>query len=169
MIPVISVIGRNSNVGKTTVVCEVVSLLKTMGLRIATIKHDSKGFDIDHPGKDTWKHAQAGSDIVIISSPKKYAYIEKRQEEYTIDEIISKIKDVDIIITEGFKNEDKPKIEVFRKGISKEPLELGSNTFAIVTDTQLDYNIPQFQFNEIEDLVGLIVKEFKIDNKKGGI
>lgn len=169
MIPVISIVGRNSNVGKTTVVCEVLKELKKRGFRVATIKHDSKGFDIDHPGKDTWKHSQAGADIVIISSPKKYAYMENPLTEYTIDEIVDKIKNVDIIITEGYKNEDKPKIEIFRKGISKEPFELGSNTFAIVTDTKLEYKIPQFQFNEVESLVSLIVRDFKIDNQKGGI
>lgn len=160
MIPVISVVGRNSNVGKTTLVCNLLKELKSKGYRVATIKHDSKGFDIDHPGKDTWKHNQAGADIVIISSPKKFAYMENTTDEYTLDEITKNIGNVDIIITEGYKYEDKPKIEVFRKGITAEPMELGSNTFAIVTDTRLDYEISQFGFNEIEDLAVLIVKEF---------
>lgn len=160
MIPVFSIVGRNSNVGKTTVTCNVIKELKSRGYRIATIKHDSKGFEIDHPGKDTWMHAQAGADIVMISSPNKFARIEKTFTEYSLNDIIMTIDNVDIIITEGYKYGDKPKIEVFRKGISLEPLEMDNSTFAIVTDTKLDSEIKQFSFEDTKDLVDLIVSKF---------
>lgn len=156
MIPVISVVGSNSNVGKTTVLCDIIKELKSRGYRVGTIKHDIHDFDIDYPGKDTWMHAKAGADIVTISSPKKLAIIEKLEEEFSIDEVISKIRNVDIIITEGYKAENKPKIEIFRNGISKDIFSNREEVFAIITDISIDRRVPQFSIYEIVKLVDLI-------------
>ena len=160
MIPVFSVVGSKSNVGKTTVLCNIIRELKVRGYRVATIKHDVHGFDIDHPGKDTWLHAEAGADIVSISSSKKMAIIEKIEEEYTLDEMIEKIKNVDIIITEGYKYGDKAKLEVFREEVAKELSSKDEDLFGIVTDKVLDKDIPQFDFDQIDKLVDLIEKKF---------
>lgn len=163
MIPVFSIVGSKSNVGKTTVLCGVIRVLKERGYRVGTIKHDVHGFEIDHPGKDTWLHAQAGADIVAISSSKKMAIIEKLEEGYTLDEMIRKIKNVDIIITEGYKAGNKEKLEVFRKEITHELASKDEELFAIVTDTVFDKNIPQFRFDQIEEIVDLIEKKFLLD------
>lgn len=160
MIPVLSVIASKSNVGKTTALCDIILELKTRGYRVATIKHDVHGFDIDHPGKDTWLHAQAGADIVAISSANKMAMIEKVESEYSLDELISKIKNVDIIITEGYKLEDKPKIEVLRKEISTELFSKEDELFAIITNFHIDSSVAQFDFSEIKKLVSLIESSF---------
>lgn len=160
MIPVFSVVGSKSNVGKTTVLCNIIRELKTRGYKVATIKHHAHNFDIDHPHKDTWLHGEAGADIVSISSPKKMAIIEKVKEEYTLDEMIKKIKNVDIIITEGYKHGDKQKLEVFRKEIGEELNSKDEDLFAIVTNRIFHKDIPQFDFDQIEELVDLIEKRF---------
>lgn len=160
MIPVFSIVGKNSNTGKTTVLCNIIEELKARGYRVATIKHDVHGFDIDHPGKDTWKHGQAGSDIVMISSPKKFAMIEKVQVEYTLDEVIQKIDNVDIIITEGYKRENKPKLEVYRKEAADELLCEDEELFGIVTNVKFNKSVPQFDFGQVEELVDLIEERF---------
>lgn len=160
MIPVFSVIGSKSNVGKTKVLCDIIRVLKEKGYRVATIKHDVHGFDIDHPGKDTWLHAEAGADIVAISSSKKMAIIEKLEEEYNLDEVIGKIKNVDIIITEGYKGGDKPKLEVFRKEVTDRLISRDEDLFGIVTNKKLDRDIPQFDFDQIKELVDLIEEKF---------
>lgn len=160
MIPVFSIISSKSNVGKTTVICSIIEELKFRGYKVATIKHDVHGFDIDHPGKDSWKHAEAGADTVVISSKEKIALIEKLETEYTLDEVISKIHNVDIIITEGYKNENKPKLEVYRKGISNIIHSKEKDLFAIITDIPLNMEVSQFNFNEIKDLVTLIEQIF---------
>ncbi|HNT03475.1 MAG TPA: molybdopterin-guanine dinucleotide biosynthesis protein B [Bacillota bacterium] len=160
MIPVFSVVANNSKTGKTTVLCDIVRELKSRGYRICTIKHDVHGFDIDHPGKDTWKHAQAGSDFVVISSPKKLAMIEEVEKEYSLDEVISKISNVDIIITEGFKQERKPKLEVYRKEFPNEIWSKDEDLFAIITNTPLNKGVPQFDFSEIKEAVDLIESLF---------
>lgn len=160
MIPIFSVVGKSSNTGKTTILCNIIKELKGRGYRVATIKHDVHGFDIDHPGKDTWKHGQAGSDIVMISSPQKFAMIEKVEKEYSLDEIIKKISNIDIIITEGYKSGDKPKLEVYRKEIADELLCEDEELFALVTDKVFENDIPQFNFDEILSLVDFIEEKF---------
>ncbi|AOY77786.1 molybdopterin-guanine dinucleotide biosynthesis protein B [Clostridium formicaceticum] len=162
MIPVFSIVGKYSNIGKTTVLCNMIKELKARGYRVATIKHDIHGFDIDHPGKDTWKHAQAGSDVVIISSPTKFAKIEKVGREYTLDEILTGIKNVDIIIIEGYKHSDKPKLEVYRKEITKGFLCANDEMFAIVTDDEHEKAIPTFGFHETDKLVDFIAQKIGV-------
>lgn len=162
MIPVFSVVGSKSNVGKTTVLCNIIKELKARGYKVATIKHDVHGFNIDHPGKDTWMHAEAGSDIVAISSPKGMAIIEKLEEEYSLDEVIKKIKNVDIIITEGYKKENKPKLEVFRKEITDKLISKDEELFGIITNEIFDKKVPQFNFGQIQELVDLMEEEFSL-------
>jgi molybdopterin-guanine dinucleotide biosynthesis protein B len=97
-IPMISVVGR-SDTGKTTLLEKLIVELKQRGYRVATVKHDTHGFDIDQPGKDSWRHAQAGSDVVVISGPNRLALIEKREQEMTLDEIAGRVTNVHIILT----------------------------------------------------------------------
>lgn len=160
MIPVFSVVGKNSNTGKTTVLCNIIQELKKRGYRVATIKHDVHGFEMDRPGKDTWKHRQAGSDLVMISSPEQFAMIEQVREEYSLDALLNKITDIDIVITEGYKQENKPKLEVYRREAADEPLCYKQEVFALVTDEKLDLDISQFFFDEISSVVDLIEIKF---------
>lgn len=160
MIPVFSLVGSKSNVGKTTVLCKLIKILKDRGYRVATIKHDVHKFDIDHEGKDTWLHAEAGADVVAISSPEKLAIIEKVKVENTLDDVIEKIQDVDIIITEGYKGGNKPKIEVFRSSITDRLATSDEELIGLVTDTRFNKDIPQFDFNEMEELADFIEKRF---------
>jgi molybdopterin-guanine dinucleotide biosynthesis protein B len=89
--------------------------LKKRGYRIGTIKHDVHEFDIDHEGKDSWRHKEAGACTVAISSPKKLALVKDVESEEPLDSLASKyFQDVDIILTEGYKKEGKPKIECTR-------------------------------------------------------
>lgn len=163
MIPSFSVVGERSNVGKTTVICNIIAELKNRGYRVGTIKHDVHGFEIDKEGKDTWLHAKAGADIVAISSYNKMAIIEKVQKEYTLNEMLEKINNVDIVIVEGYKNENNPKLEVFRKGVSEKLNSKEEDLFCIITDTVLEANVPQFGFDDVKDVVDLIENTFIIN------
>lgn len=160
MIPVFSIVGSKSNTGKTTIICEIIKELKNRKYKVATIKHHMGDFDIDQPGKDTWKHSQAGADVVMISSPLKIARIEKVKEEYNLEYIISTIHNVDIIITEGYKKEDKPKLEVVRKDISDKLISKEEDLFAIVSDFSLQSQVPQFGFGQVKEIVDLIEERF---------
>lgn len=151
MIPVISIVGC-SNCGKTTYLEKVIRELKDRGYRVATIKHDVHGFEMDKPGKDTWRHAQAGADVVCISSPDKMAMIKKVDQELLLDEVIAFITDVDIIFTEGYKRESKQKIEVYRQAVCVRPLYNKQDLLAIATDMHLYDDIPQFSLEDAKEM-----------------
>ncbi len=112
MIPIVSIVGR-SNSGKTVLIERLIPEMKKRGYRVATIKHDAHSFEMDKEGKDSWRHAQAGAEIVTISSQKKFAMIRKTRREMPVEKIVASFMDeVDIIITEGYKSGSYPKIEV---------------------------------------------------------
>lgn len=112
MAAVVSFFG-NSGTGKTTLIEESICELKKRGYRVAVIKHAHHGFEIDQPGKDSWRFAQAGSDVVLISSPEKVAILERVSEERWLPQHLAMIGDkVDIVLVEGYKWASKVKIEV---------------------------------------------------------
>ena len=156
-IPVISIVSKSGS-GKTTFLEKIIRELKNRGFRVAVIKHDTHGFDIDKPGKDTWRHAQAGADIVTISSPKKFALIEKRENELSLDEVILRISGVDIILTEGYKRQNKPKIEVFRLAAHKDLLCDPNELIALASDIPWDINVPCYDINDTQGMTDLIEK-----------
>jgi molybdopterin-guanine dinucleotide biosynthesis protein B len=161
-VPMISVVGK-SDTGKTTLLEKLIAELKRRAYRVATVKHDSHGFDIDRPGKDSWRHAQAGSDVVVISGPNRLALIEKREREMTLDEIADLVTNVDIILTEGYKRGNRPKIEVSRRERSSELLCTEDELVAIAADQPFDMNVPQFSLDDVVGLVDLIEEEFLAD------
>jgi len=155
--PVISIVGKSDS-GKTTLLEKVIKELKSRGIKHAIIKHDAHQFEIDHPGKDTWRHAQAGADIVAISSPSKVAIIEKRETELTLDEVIARISNVDLIITEGYKRENKPKIEVFRSAAHQTLLCEPHELIAIASDVPWQIGVPCYHIDDISGIATEIEK-----------
>ena len=160
--PILSVVGK-SNVGKTTFLEKLIAELKRRGYRVATVKHDVHGFDIDHPGKDTWRHAAAGADTILIASHQKLAMIKKWEGERSLDELAGwLLEDVDIVFTEGFKRKDKPKIEVVRKARSEELICSADELLAIVSDVKFELDIPCFGLDAAAGLVDLIEKKYSL-------
>jgi len=155
MIPVISVVGK-SGVGKTTFLEKLIAELKRRGHRVATIKHDVHGFEIDRPGKDSWRLAQAGSDSVVIASPQRLALIKRLDGEMTLSEIAALLTDVDIILTEGYKRGDAPKIEVSRRERGGELLCTPDELVAIVADQLFDLDVPQFDLDDARGVVDFL-------------
>lgn len=155
--PVISIVGK-SGAGKTTLLEKVIRRLKEDGIKVAAIKHDAHRFEMDKPGKDTWRMAQAGADVVVISSSEKFAMIAKVEQEKSLDELVEMLPDVDVVLTEGYKRGDKPKIEVYRSEVHKERLCSADELLAIVTDVRWDDlgDVPQYQLDDIEGVVGEI-------------
>lgn len=155
-IPIICIVGR-SKVGKTTLLEKLIPALKRRGYRVATVKHHSHpGFEIDRPGKDTWRHAQAGSDHVVIAAPDKVASIRRVEREPTLEEIAATITDVDFILTEGYKRSGYPKIEVVRAAHNPEPICTPEELLALATDAPIAFDVPQFGLEDAEGLAGLI-------------
>jgi molybdopterin-guanine dinucleotide biosynthesis protein B len=158
-LPVVSIVGRSGS-GKTTLMEKLIPELKRRGYRVGTIKHHvHEGFEIDYPGKDTWRHARAGSEHVVIASPRKVAEIKQVEREPTLDEIVAGMRDVDIILTEGYHWEGKLKIEVVRAERSRELLCRQEDLFAITTDLDHDFAVPSFGLERVEEIIDLIERE----------
>jgi len=160
MVPVVSIVGK-SGVGKTTVMEKLIAELKKRGYRVATLKHNVHGFDIDLEGKDTWRYAQAGSDTVAISSSHKIAIIRKVGHDHTLAELNRFIgTDFDIILAEGFKQDKAPKIEVHRQELGAELLCNKEELLAIATDERLEIDVPQYTLEDARGIADLIEKRF---------
>lgn len=162
MIPAVCIVGGKSNSGKTTLMEKLIKEVKSRGYKVATIKHRNKDFDIDLPGKDSWRHAQAGSDLVIMASPNKLATIQKLEVELPLDDILATIKGVDIILIEGYKGGNKPKIEVFRSEFHDSLYNKPEDLFAIVSDIDFNNGVPCFELDDAVGLVDLIELEFSL-------
>jgi molybdopterin-guanine dinucleotide biosynthesis protein B len=158
--PIVSVVGKSGS-GKTVFLEKLITVLKSRHLRIGIIKHDPHGFDIDQPGKDSWRHAQAGSDVVVLSSPAKLAMIRRLDGEMTLDHIVNAfLPDVDLVITEGYKRGPKKKIEVSRRERGRELVSPPEDLVAIVTDQSFDLAVPQFGLDEMERVADFITQRF---------
>lgn len=157
-IPMVSIVGR-AKTGKTTVVVKLISILKKRGIRTATIKHHPHDFDIDIEGKDTYRHKEAGALLTIIASPRKIAMVRDVEEEMTVGQIVERyVDDVDLIIIEGYKREDLPKIEVY-SARKEPPATLGDpNLLAVMSDTPVDSSVPVFKRDDVEAAADIVVR-----------
>lgn len=157
MTPVLSIVGR-SDAGKTTLLEGLIAELKGRGYRVATIKHDVHGFEIDQPGKDSWRHAQAGSEAVVISSPEKLALIRRVDHDWSMEEIGQLLGDFDITLTEGYKAGGAPKLEVHRHELGEGLLCTPEELIAVATDEPLEMPLPQFDLKDFPGMADLIEK-----------
>ncbi|MBI5491844.1 MAG: molybdopterin-guanine dinucleotide biosynthesis protein B [Deltaproteobacteria bacterium] len=160
MAPIVSIVGRSGS-GKTTLLEKVISELKRRGYRVGVIKHDAHGFEIDHEGKDSWRHKKAGAVTVALSSPDKFAVIKDVKAEWGPERIISSyLSDVDVVVTEGFKQSGFPKIEVVRKANSVTPVcSKDRRLMAYVTDVKLKTKLPVLRLGDYRGVARLIEKE----------
>jgi molybdopterin-guanine dinucleotide biosynthesis protein B len=156
-VPIISMVGK-SGVGKTTALELIIREIKQRGYRLGTVKHDTHGFEVDKPGKDSWRHSQAGSDAVVISGPRKMALIRQLDRELALDEIVALMGDVDLVITEGYKSGDKPKIEVTRRARGTGLLCTPDELIGIMADYPVDMPVPQFALEDAAGIVDLLEK-----------
>lgn len=144
-----------SGTGKTTLIEKLIPELKTRGLRIAVIKHDAHHFEIDREGKDSWRFAQAGADTVILSSAQQTAIIEKRS--HSLEELLCRIRDADLVLVEGYRDADIPRIGVCRAATGAGFMDDISHFAAIVTDVPVsDSPVPCFGLEEIKEIADFI-------------
>ena len=157
----ISIVGRSQS-GKTTLIEKLIPALKHRGYKIGTIKHSHHIFDFDKTGKDSWRHKDAGADTVIIASPGKIAMV-KNDYLGSLDGLQRFFDDLDLIITEGYKKEDKPKIEVVRAARHADVLlENDKHLVAVVSDVELQLNVPVFDLEDVDRLADFIEEKYLV-------
>jgi len=159
MPPIVSIVGKSES-GKTTLMEKLLGELKSRGYRVATVKHTAQKLSFDEPGKDSWRHIQAGSEATLISSPDKAVLIKPTKTKISLEQIAHLIgEDYDIILTEGFKVSNAPKIEVHRKQAGP-PLASVRKLIAIATDEPLETKTRQFSLEDSKGLADLLEKGF---------
>lgn len=157
-VPIVSFVGT-SNSGKTTLLEKVVRELKSHGYRVGVIKHTHHDFSIDQPGKDTWRFAQAGCDVVAISSPNKTAFIEQVDTELTLAQIEAFFAGkVDIVLTEGYKNDNAAKILVMGNGQVPEQICREEDILATVSAQWSPLGIPKFDYGDVIGIVNILIE-----------
>ena len=156
---IICIVGRSQS-GKTTLIEKLIPVLKNRGHRIGTIKHSHHIFDFDKSGKDSWRHKDAGAETVIIASQGKIAMVKNDYLE-SLDGLQRFFDDLDLIITEGYKKEDKPKIEVVRAARHADALlKNDKHLVAVVSDVELKLDVPVFDLEDVDRLADFIEEKY---------
>ena len=136
---VLGVVGWSGS-GKTALLVALLPLLRVGGLRVSTIKHAHHGFDMDRPGKDSYRHREAGAHEVLVAASGRWALLhEVVGPEPTLTELLEKLEPVDLVLVEGFKSHPFPKLEVYRPALSKPPIwRTESDVVAVASDEPTD-------------------------------
>jgi len=159
-LPIVSIVGKSQS-GKTVLMEQLIAEFKKRGYKVAALKHSHGGMEIDHPGKDSWRFAQAGSDAVLVSSPDKLAFIKKLNHDLNIEEIMPIVgPEFDLVLAEGFRKSKTPKIEVHRKELGDDLLCSPEELSAIVTDGSLDTDRAQLPWGDTVAVADFIEKNF---------
>jgi molybdopterin-guanine dinucleotide biosynthesis protein B len=150
-----------SGSGKTTLIEKVIPLLVAGDVRVSLIKHAHHEFDVDQPGKDSYRHRHAGCAQVLISSSKRWALMHELRgaAEPTLQELLKHLSPCDLAIVEGYKSEPIPKIEVHRRA-GHTPLIFPEDphVVAVATDEPLDTKLPQLDVDDAESVARFIVQ-----------
>lgn len=149
-----------SGSGKTTLVEQVIGVLSARGLVVSLVKHAHHSFDIDHAGKDSWRHRQAGCSEVMVSSAQRWSLTRELRgaPEATLDELLAHLGPCDLVLVEGFKRAPIPKIEVHRAVVTEPLLHPDdANIIAIATDTVFATPLPRLDINDPGQVADFIV------------
>ena len=151
----------NSGSGKTTLIEKLIPLFVQTGITVSLIKHAHHTFDIDHPGKDSYRHRHAGCTEVLVTSSRRWALMHELRgaEQPGLTEQIECLSPCDLLLIEGFKHERIPKLEIYRAETGESLLHPhDSNIIAIASDTRIDTQLPQFDLNTAVPIAGFILK-----------
>ena len=152
-----------SGSGKTTLIVNLIPELVGRGLSVSTMKHAHHEFDIDQPGKDSYEHRQAGASEVMISASRRWALMHEvgNEEEPSVDELISRMTPVDLLLVEGFKWHAHPKMEIYRPAVGKPLLQNNDpEIIAVASDEKLkNLSVPVFDLNDIMGIADFIIKK----------
>jgi molybdopterin-guanine dinucleotide biosynthesis protein B len=148
-----------SGAGKTTLIERLLPVLAGRGLTVSVIKHAHERFDIDRPGKDSYRMREAGSHEVLISSPKRWALMHELGDtpEPGLADLLPRLGPCDLVLVEGFKRDPIPKVEVHRASIGKPLLAPGDpHVMFIASDAPVDSHVPCVALDDVEAIAALI-------------
>jgi molybdopterin-guanine dinucleotide biosynthesis adapter protein len=154
-----------SGSGKTTLVEKLIPLFVARGLKVSLIKHAHHTFDVDQPGKDSYRHRHAGCSEVLVASSRRWALMHELRgaPEPGLSELIGHIAPCDLLLVEGFKREILPKLEVHRAAVGEALLHpRDPSIVAIASDRRIDTVLPQFALDDAPAVADFIVKHLRL-------
>jgi molybdopterin-guanine dinucleotide biosynthesis protein B len=157
-----------SGSGKTTLLEKLIPQFTARGLKVSVIKHAHHGFDIDRPGKDSYRHREAGATEVLLSCNDRWALMHERRDEgeISLDELISRLAPCDLVLIEGFKQEPVPKLEVYRPENGKLPLfPERSDIVALATDDGIETTLPKLPLNDVVAMADFVMNYLQLQER----
>jgi molybdopterin-guanine dinucleotide biosynthesis protein B len=154
-----------SGSGKTTLIEKLIPLFVKRGLRVSLIKHAHHTFDVDVPGKDSYRHRHAGAAQVLVTSSRRWVLMSelRGEQEPSFEEQVRHLSPCDLLIVEGYKFAPIPKLEVWRAETGEGLLHpKDPHIVAVATDTKLETKLPQFDLNDPQAIAGFIVTHVKL-------
>jgi len=151
-----------SGSGKTTLIEQLIPRFRASGLRVALIKHAHHAFDIDHPGKDSYRHRHAGCQEVLVTSGVRWALMHELggEPELSLDEAMARLSPADLVLIEGFKRSPIPKLEIYRPALGKPALQPSDPAIcAVATDAALDAPVPVFGLEAVDEIATFVLKK----------
>jgi molybdopterin-guanine dinucleotide biosynthesis protein B len=159
LVPVVGLAGYSGS-GKTTFLEKLIAELKSRGYRVGVIKHTSHPVEFDQPGKDTWRHARAGADVVALASPDKIAVFKKYISTPGPEDVLPLVEGVDLIIIEGFKKGSWPKIEIIREEVPERPVIPTEELLAKVGGSNPVEGVPCYGLEDAPAVADLLEQHF---------
>jgi molybdopterin-guanine dinucleotide biosynthesis protein B len=160
-----------SGSGKTTLVIRLIPALTARGITVSTVKHAHHAFDIDQPGKDSWKHRAAGASEVLISSSQRWALMHEHRgaREPGLAELLAHMSPVDLVLVEGFKREAYPKLEVHRPSLGKPLLcEDDPDIVAVASDAPVaGLHVPRLPLDDAAAIADFILAQCRLEPADG--
>ena len=149
-----------SGSGKTTLIEKLIPQFTGQGLTVSLIKHAHHSFDVDQPGKDSYRHRHAGCSEVLVTSSKRWALMHELRgaPEPDFAQLVKRVSPCDLLLVEGFKREILPKLEVYRESVGEALLHpQDPSIVAIASDAKIQTALPQFDLNDVAGIAGFIL------------
>lgn len=154
-----------SGSGKTTLIEQLIPLFRARGLRVSLVKHTHHAFDIDRPGKDSWRFREAGAGEVLLAGESRWALMHELREapQPSLDELLARLSPCDLVLFEGFKSAGLPKIEVFRPELGKPFFHSDCpNVVAVASDAKPVLDLPLLDLNDPPAIAAWILARLRL-------
>ena len=150
-----------SGSGKTTLIAQLVQWFVERGLKVSTLKHTHHSFDLDTPGKDSWRMREAGAQEVFLVSNRRLVLLQefRDREEPTVEELVARLEPCDLVLVEGYKRDPLPKIEVHRPSLENPPVwPTNPSVVAVATDGAIETPLPVLDLNDVAAIAAFIAR-----------
>jgi molybdopterin-guanine dinucleotide biosynthesis protein B len=154
-----------SGSGKTTLIEQLIPRFVQRGLRVSLIKHAHHTFDVDRPGKDSYRHRQAGAAEILVTSSRRWVLMHELRgaHEPSFEDQVKRISPCDLLLVEGFKHAPIPKLEVWRKETGEPLLHPNDpHIVAVASDARIETKLPLLNLNDVDEIRNFILKKLEL-------